>query len=171
MRAVTLPHRTRSRLIACAAAICVLGTPVGALAAGATNPSTAASAPVTTVPPVTTAVPPVTTPQGTAIPTVTSTAPAPTTSQTITIPAQGAGTSAKTPAHANSTAGKGPSTAAVVVAVIAGLIALCALIWGIARMQAYEPRWVLSMRHSMGEAGMRTSATFDELKDWARLGR
>jgi hypothetical protein len=38
-------------------------------------------------------------------------------------------------------------------------------------MQAYEPRWVLSMRHSMGEAGMRASATFDELKDWARLGR
>ena len=38
-------------------------------------------------------------------------------------------------------------------------------------MQAYEPRWVLSMRHSMDEAGMRASATFAELKDWARLGR
>lgn len=97
--------------------------------------------------------------------------PAPTISRTITIPPQGAGSSSATSARGHAPSSSSPSTAAIVLAVFAGLLALCALIWGIARMQAYEPRWVLSMRHSMAEAGMRASATFDELKDWARLGR
>jgi hypothetical protein len=59
----------------------------------------------------------------------------------------------------------------VAAAIIAGLIALCALAWGVARMEAYEPRWMLSARHSMAEAGMHASATYAELRDWARLGR
>ena len=155
-------HRTGTMItaIACAAATLAL-----------CSPGVAPAAVTTTVPPVTSAVPPATTPQTSSIPAVTQATTAPTTSQTITIPAQGAGTSAAGSARSRSTTGGGLSTAAILLAVIAGLIALCALIWAVARMRAYEPRWLLSMRHSMGEAGMRMSATFDELKDWARLGR
>ena len=65
----------------------------------------------------------------------------------------------------------GPSPAAIAAAAIAAVIALCALIWAIAHMEAYEPRWVLSARHGIAEAGLRASATFAELLDWARLGR
>jgi hypothetical protein len=63
------------------------------------------------------------------------------------------------------------SDADIAVAVLAGLIALACLVWGVARMLAYEPRWTLSLRHSLAEAGFRASATWAELSDWARLGR
>jgi hypothetical protein len=38
------------------------------------------------------------------------------------------------------------------------------------RIRAPEPRWTLSFRHVMAEAGYRMSATFSELGDWIRLG-
>ena len=53
----------------------------------------------------------------------------------------------------------------------AGLLVLCALVWAIARLRAYEPHWMLSLRHAMAEAGFRASATWAEFSDWARLGR
>jgi hypothetical protein len=43
--------------------------------------------------------------------------------------------------------------------------------WALARVAAYEPRWTLSLRHSLAEAGHRASATWAELGDWIRLGR
>jgi len=62
------------------------------------------------------------------------------------------------------------SDTGIAVAVLAGLIALACLVWGVARMLAYEPRWTLSLRHSLAEAGFRASATWAELSDWARIG-
>jgi hypothetical protein len=55
--------------------------------------------------------------------------------------------------------------------VLAGLLALACLAWGLARMLAYEPRWVQSLRHALAEGGFRASATWAEFADWARLGR
>ena len=54
-------------------------------------------------------------------------------------------------AHASSS-GK-LSGAAIAAAVIAALIALGCLAWGIARVSAFEPRWTLSLRHAVAEAG------------------
>ncbi len=65
----------------------------------------------------------------------------------------------------------GLSTAAIVVAVVAGLLALGCLAWAIARMRGLEPRWASSLRHAIAEAGYRTSEALAELADWARLGR
>jgi cytochrome b len=62
------------------------------------------------------------------------------------------------------------STGAIVVAVLAALLALGCLVWGLARLLAFEPRWALSMRHAIAEAGLRTSAAWSELTDWMRLG-
>lgn len=63
------------------------------------------------------------------------------------------------------------SSGAVAAVVVAGLLVLLCLLWGLARMIAFEPRWTLSLRHSIAEAGMHLSATWAELSDWARLGR
>jgi hypothetical protein len=63
------------------------------------------------------------------------------------------------------------STEAVVLAAIAVLLLLACAVWAFARSRAYEPRWLLSLRHAMAEAGYRMSATWAEFVDWARLGR
>ena len=63
------------------------------------------------------------------------------------------------------------STEAVVLAAIAALLLLACAAWAFARSRAYEPHWLVSMRHAMAEAGFRTSATWAEFTDWARLGR
>jgi hypothetical protein len=54
---------------------------------------------------------------------------------------------------------------------LAGLLVLLCAIWAIVRWLAIEPRWTRSLTHSLEEAGFRTSATWAELLDWARLGR
>ena len=63
------------------------------------------------------------------------------------------------------------STLAIVIAALAALVALACAAWAVARQRAYEPHWWLSLRHAMAEAGFRTSATWAEFTDWARLGR
>ncbi len=63
------------------------------------------------------------------------------------------------------------STEAIVLAAIAALLLLACAAWAFARSRAYEPHWLLSLRHAMAEAGFRTSATWAEFTDWARLGR
>jgi hypothetical protein len=73
--------------------------------------------------------------------------------------------------HAPRRASSSTSTAAIVLAILALLLALGAAAWGIARWQAYEPRWTVSMRHAMAEAGFRASSTWAEFTDWVRLGR
>jgi hypothetical protein len=73
-------------------------------------------------------------------------------------------------AHAVSAHSSSLSTPAIVVAVIAALLALGCAAWGLARRRAFEPHWLLSLRHAMAEAGFRMSATWAEFADWARLG-
>jgi hypothetical protein len=63
------------------------------------------------------------------------------------------------------------STEAIVLAAIAALLLLACAAWAFARSRAYEPHWLVSIRHAMAEAGFRTSATWAEFTDWARLGR
>lgn len=63
------------------------------------------------------------------------------------------------------------SAPAIVVGALGALLVLGAACWAIARRRAFEPRWWLSMRHCVAEAGHRASATWSELGDWARLGR
>jgi hypothetical protein len=85
---------------------------------------------------------------------------------TLAAPATaGAAVSAAQPTHTS-----GVSTAAIVVAIVAALLALACAAWGLASMQAFEPRWTLSLRHAVAEAGFRASATWAEFSDWARLG-
>jgi hypothetical protein len=74
------------------------------------------------------------------------------------------------PHHASTHAAGGLSTAAIVIAVIGGLLALGCLAWAIARAQAFEPHWLLSARHALAEAGFRASSTWAEFSDWIRLG-
>jgi len=50
-------------------------------------------------------------------------------------------------------------------------VVLACIAWAIARRRAYEPRWLLSLRHSMAEAGIHASETWAEFADWMRLGR
>ncbi len=53
------------------------------------------------------------------------------------------------------------------LAAIAALLLLACAAWAFARSRAYEPHWLVSMRHAMAEAGFRTSATWAEFTDWA----
>jgi hypothetical protein len=62
------------------------------------------------------------------------------------------------------------STAAIVAAVLAAVLLLGCIAWALARRRAFEPRWMLSLRHAMAEAGFRLSATCAEFADWVRLG-
>jgi hypothetical protein len=55
--------------------------------------------------------------------------------------------------------------------VLAALVALASLVWAVFRLGAFEPHWLLSARHSVAEAGYRTSSTWAEFRDWVRLGR
>ncbi len=63
------------------------------------------------------------------------------------------------------------STGALVAAALAALLIVVCLVWAVARWWAYEPRWMVSLRHSLAEAGWRLSGTWEEFSDWARLGR
>jgi hypothetical protein len=72
--------------------------------------------------------------------------------------------------HARSKPSGKLSTAAIIVAIVAALLALGCAAWGLARRRAFEPHWLLSLRHAMAEAGFRMSATWAEFADWARLG-
>jgi hypothetical protein len=62
------------------------------------------------------------------------------------------------------------STGAIAIAVVAALLVLACLGWALARRRAFEPHWMLSLRHAMAEAGFRLSATCAEFADWVRLG-
>jgi len=78
---------------------------------------------------------------------------------------------ATVPATGHSTSGGGLPAAAVVLIVLAGLLLLACAVWGFAQARAWEPRWLLALRHAIAEAGFRASATWREFGDWARLGR
>jgi hypothetical protein len=78
---------------------------------------------------------------------------------------------ARTLTHARSKHSETLSPGAIALAVVAALLVLACLGWALARRRAFEPHWLLSLRHAMAEAGFRASATWAEFADWARLGR
>ncbi len=132
-----------------------------------TAPATTTTAPATTTPATTT--PAATTPGATPTsPSTTLTAPG----AAAVNPLDRAATNAHLRARAHSSGGSGHvSTEAIVLAAIAALLLLACAAWAFARSRAYEPHWLVSLRHAMAEAGFRTSATWAEFTDWARLGR
>jgi hypothetical protein len=140
-------------------------TPANTSQGGAAAPAvgTSTSSPAVTVPRIATTTPAspgtVTTPQSTITVPSTTTAPGTTTApSTTTATRAGKG-------------GGGVSGGAILAAVIAALLALACLVWAVFRLGAFEPHWLLSARHSLGEAGFRAAATWDEFTDWIRLGR
>jgi hypothetical protein len=132
------------------------GAPTGTVVAPTTTatgaPTSTATAPQTTAPPTG------------ATPTVTAATPSP---PVTPIPVGVAQPTAAKPTSGSS----GPSTPAILAAVVAALLALGCALWAVARLQAFEPHWTLSLRHTLAEAGFRASATWAEFSDWARLGR
>ncbi|HSZ70398.1 MAG TPA: hypothetical protein VK756_08545 [Solirubrobacteraceae bacterium] len=150
-------------------------TGAGAAKAGATTtPATAIPGSVKAAAPGTTGAAGATTPGATTPTTRTpgSLAPATTTpAPASTTPALPAGAPATRTPGAHPTAAKRLSTGAIVAAALAVLLIVVCLAWGVARWYAYEPRWSISLRHSLAEASWRLSASWDEFSDWARLGR
>jgi hypothetical protein len=57
------------------------------------------------------------------------------------------------------------------LAVLAGLLALGTLTFGVVRWRAWEPAWTYRFRHAAGEAGWRASSTWAEFTDFVRFGR
>lgn len=157
--------------------------PASARVHGTTTPSTpqpATTTPASTTPASTT--PAATTPTsgaqpGTVAPTTTPTT---TTSTTPTPPTstQSAGGVPTTTVHSTTVAvahkpSRPPhlSTGALILAILGGLLALGCLVWAIGRWLALEPRWTVSLMHSLREVSYRGSATWAEFTDWVRLGR
>jgi hypothetical protein len=138
-----------------------------------TSTATAATTPTTTFVPSGGAAAPGAAPNATTPSTTTS--PAATTPATTTPPATTVqSTSGATPAQPTAKTSRGDgrlSTGALVIAVLAALLVLACATWALARRSAFEPHWLLSLRHAMAEAGFRASATWSEFADWARLGR
>jgi hypothetical protein len=64
----------------------------------------------------------------------------------------------------------GLSAGAIVIAALAALLILACAAWALAHRRAYEPRWLLALRHALAEAGFRASAMWAEFTDWLRLG-
>ena len=64
-----------------------------------------------------------------------------------------------------------PPAPVLLLAIIAGLLALAALAFATIRFFAWEPLWAVRFRHAAGEAGWRASSTFSEFADFVRLGR
>jgi hypothetical protein len=177
-----------------ALAIAGLAPGGAAAAATATTPAAAgaptatiASTPTTTYVPsggatvgATTAPAPTATTPVPAAPGATPTTPAATTPATAAAPAGGLAASTATTltstqggkSQAKKDKGDRPlSTGAIVIAALALLLLLGCVAWALARRRAFEPHWLLALRHAIGEAGFRASATWSEFADWARLGR
>ncbi|HEY2217171.1 MAG TPA: hypothetical protein VGH21_06725 [Solirubrobacteraceae bacterium] len=174
----------RTTLIAFA--VLTLGTSGAAAATGGSSApgATATSSPTTTyIPPVTATTPAASTAAATtppATPGATPASPAPGATPATSVPASTTPqealaklTQAKTDtAQAKKSKGDRPlSTGAIVIAALAALLILACIGWALARRRAFEPHWLLSLRHAMAEAGFRASATWSEFADWARLGR
>ena len=67
--------------------------------------------------------------------------------------------------------GGDPPAPLIALAIAAGLLALCLLVWALFRLFAWEPRWLLEARHSVAEAGWRTGGAWADFTDWVRSRR
>jgi hypothetical protein len=72
--------------------------------------------------------------------------------------------------HVTGAAGD-PPVPVVLLAILAGLLALGALAFALVRWFAWEPAWSVRLHHAAGEAGWRASSTLAEFTDFVRLGR
>jgi hypothetical protein len=86
-------------------------------------------------------------------------------------PAQPANDGAIANAAARDDGGSDVPAPLVALAVLGGLLALSALIWGLFRFFAWEPRWLLGARHAVAEAGWRTGGAWADFTDWLRSRR
>jgi hypothetical protein len=129
------------------------GSPTGTAAGTGTGPTA------------TTGVPPGGTP---ATPAPAGQAPQPTPSPN---PAPGVTDNAILAASKTKSSDAGVPAPLVALAVIGALMALAGLLYGLARWWAWEPRWLVRMRHAGAEAGWRASGSWAEFMDWVRLGR
>lgn len=120
------------------------------------------AAPSTTVPASTTPVP------GAGAPPSTT---APATGTPATPGANSKGTLAGPTARKASAGKTRLSTGALALLALGALLVLGCLAWAIARQLALEPRWSVSLMHSLREASYRGSVTWAEFSDWSRLGR
>jgi hypothetical protein len=151
----------------------------GAPAAASPSPTTTSSPTTTYVPPGATSTPgsaTTATPGTATTPAGTATTPGAATTPTVSIPAapaaaQPAATTSGVASAKQKHGDGGLSTGAIAIAAVAALLVLLCIGWALARRRAFEPHWLLSLRHAMAEAGFRASATWSEFADWARLGR
>lgn len=152
------------RAVTLLAALAVLALGVAAPAWGQ------ATVPPTPTLPADPALPTVPTTSGAPPPTTTSATPP---AATTTPPAPGTATTTTTAAApaAGDSDDDGPPAWLVGVIVLGALALLAIVLWGLARMTAWEPRWLPAARHSVGEAGYRTSAGWAEFRDWLRFRR
>jgi hypothetical protein len=64
------------------------------------------------------------------------------------------------------------NTAAYVLLGVVAFVSIGALLfWLATNALAIEPRWLTDGRHAFAEVGWRAANTWDEFKDWLRLGR
>jgi hypothetical protein len=75
-----------------------------------------------------------------------------------------------TAAHTTDTATDAPFPV-LALAILAGLMALTGLGFGVARWVGWQPAWADGVRHAAGEAGWRASSTWAEFADFVRFGR
>jgi hypothetical protein len=121
--------------------------------AGSTAPGPTAPGATPTGPGATSPAPPAATP-----PPATTTAPPPTTTAAAQ-PARDTGPDA------------GDRAAVLLLVVFVALFVLAAVLWGLARWQAWDPPVLARWRHATGEAGWRAGNAWAEFTDWLRLGR
>ncbi len=146
-------------------------TPTTSVPASATTPgttptaaTTSTSAPTGAAQPGTVA-PPTNTPAGAATQTASTATSAP---PATTTPATGSTTVIV--AHKQKPSAKGLSAGALALAILGALLVLGCIVWALGRWLALEPRWAISLTHSLREASYRASETWAEFSDWARLG-
>jgi len=67
--------------------------------------------------------------------------------------------------------GGAPPFPLLAIAVLLALLALCGIVFGVARWTGWEPAWADRARHATAEAGWRASSTWAEFTDFVRFGR
>jgi hypothetical protein len=86
-------------------------------------------------------------------------------------PAPGVATDAIAVAARSTASGGDAPFPVLALAILAGLLALGGLLFGLVRWRAWEPDWAQRMRHATGEAGWRAASTWAEFTDFVRFGR